>query len=33
MDKRASIRLTIPHLPVKTMTAPRKQMQAHEIAT
>ena len=32
-DKRASIRFTIPRVPVKTMTAPCRQMQVHEIAT
>jgi len=33
MDKRDGIGLTIPLSPVKTMTAPCKQMQANEIAT
>ena len=33
MDKCDGIGLTVPLSPVKTMTAPCKQMQANEIAT
>jgi hypothetical protein len=33
MDKRDGIELTIPLSPVKTMTAPCKQMHTNEIAT